>query len=670
MFGKIIILFENFYYLQKKSFRVLKFNTLTFFICRKFINHINNQIYYQMKKVLFLFIVLTFTLLNVDAQSTGNTGYWDLNGNTGTSSSNFIGTISNQPLIFKTRGDEQMRLLSDRPFLGIGITTPEATLHLHNPQNNGQIPLLQLTTNATGNAATNGFAVFSDFDTKDITLKQQESAKFFIEGPGGGLVLAQDGNVGFGTDAPQEKVHIKDGNLLLTASSGAGNSSIFFRADHTEDKRWNIERTSSGLDFSITRIVKPQHGGIPSFTQLPILFLGENRSIGIGTQDPTTKLEVAGSFKATSAEIAGALTAQSANITGTITANALKVQSLSFNFADTVNTKVLNAQTAKVSGNTILMGNVGIGKTDPQRALDVNGSIGLPLNSSLIWGHTINPGNNRLRLTHSGTHGYIDYKDNLHFRADIASVSALTLYGNGSVGIGFETTYDAGNYQNMGYKLAVNGSLGAQSADINGKLNAQSATINGNLSIKEGSYYSVSFGNAGGQNLGWGTSYIGFNATRNNSAENWTVEGDGAHNGSSVIWSNVQGDICFASIPSTNGNNKTLSDLNIKNNIKLQLLSNGILKAKEVQVTLSGWPDYVFSKDYNLLPLSEVEQFIAENHHLPDVPSAAEVEANGINIGEMNAILLKKVEELTLHIIQQEKKIADLQVQIEIIKNN
>jgi len=91
---------------------------------------------------------------------------------------------------------------------------------------------------------------------------------------------------------------------------------------------------------------------------------------------------------------------------------------------------------------------------------------------------------------------------------------------------------------------------------------------------------------------------------------------------------------------------------------------NGLLCAKEVRVQLSGspcWPDYVFNRDYNLLPLQELEQFVTENKHLPDVPSATEVEANGVNIGEMNALLLQKVEELTLYIIQMEKRLSELE---------
>jgi hypothetical protein len=77
---------------------------------------------------------------------------------------------------------------------------------------------------------------------------------------------------------------------------------------------------------------------------------------------------------------------------------------------------------------------------------------------------------------------------------------------------------------------------------------------------------------------------------------------------------------------------------------------------EEVVVKLqANWPDYVFSPEYKLPSLLEVEKFIKANKHLPEVPSAEEVKENGLSVGEMNLILLKKVEELTLHLIQQNK---------------
>ncbi|MCA9761192.1 MAG: hypothetical protein KC463_06745, partial [Streptococcus sp.] len=89
------------------------------------------------------------------------------------------------------------------------------------------------------------------------------------------------------------------------------------------------------------------------------------------------------------------------------------------------------------------------------------------------------------------------------------------------------------------------------------------------------------------------------------------------------------------------------------------LAVNGKITAKEVEVTLAGFPDYVFEPDYDLMTLEEVEAYIKKNGHLPNVPSAREVEENGLGLGEMNKILLEKVEELTLHLIEQQKRLDE-----------
>jgi hypothetical protein len=90
-----------------------------------------------------------------------------------------------------------------------------------------------------------------------------------------------------------------------------------------------------------------------------------------------------------------------------------------------------------------------------------------------------------------------------------------------------------------------------------------------------------------------------------------------------------------------------------------KLSVNGKIRAKEVIVD-TGWSDYVFAKDYKLASLSEVEQHIQQQGHLPGVPSAAEVAEKGVSVGDMQAVLLAKIEELTLHQIAQEKELARL----------
>lgn len=87
-----------------------------------------------------------------------------------------------------------------------------------------------------------------------------------------------------------------------------------------------------------------------------------------------------------------------------------------------------------------------------------------------------------------------------------------------------------------------------------------------------------------------------------------------------------------------------------------KLSVNGNIKCKQVEVSLSGWSDFVFESDYPLMSISEVEAFINQNKHLPGVPSANEVLSNGANLGEMDAILLKKIEELTLYVIDLKKE--------------
>ncbi|MDP5202021.1 hypothetical protein [Flavobacterium sp. DG2-3] len=87
---------------------------------------------------------------------------------------------------------------------------------------------------------------------------------------------------------------------------------------------------------------------------------------------------------------------------------------------------------------------------------------------------------------------------------------------------------------------------------------------------------------------------------------------------------------------------------------------NGTIHSKEVKVDMTGWSDFVFKKNYNLPTLEKVEKHIAEKGHLENIPSEEEVLKNGINLGEMNSKLLQKIEELTLYIIEQDKKTEKL----------
>jgi hypothetical protein len=88
-------------------------------------------------------------------------------------------------------------------------------------------------------------------------------------------------------------------------------------------------------------------------------------------------------------------------------------------------------------------------------------------------------------------------------------------------------------------------------------------------------------------------------------------------------------------------------------------------KVKVDVASANNWADYVFKNDYKLITLEEVEKHIAERGHLPNVPSADEIVKNGINLGEMDAKLLEKIEELTLYSIEQNKKLQNQAEKIE-----
>lgn len=101
---------------------------------------------------------------------------------------------------------------------------------------------------------------------------------------------------------------------------------------------------------------------------------------------------------------------------------------------------------------------------------------------------------------------------------------------------------------------------------------------------------------------------------------------------------------------------------NVPSTYKLAVNGSAIF-TKVVVKTYANWPDFVFEKDYKLQPIEEVISFVKEHKHLPGIPSAKEVAENGQDVGEMNAKLLQKIEELTLYIADMKKEIDALKAE-------
>lgn len=187
-----------------------------------------------------------------------------------------------------------------------------------------------------------------------------------------------------------------------------------------------------------------------------------------------------------------------------------------------------------------------------------------------------------------------------------------------------------------------------------------------------------SAGSSNYSGLNYGSSYIGFNAARTpGTSGSWTLEGDGFHNGGGVIYTDMAGNIYLSPQGSTGTATRTLADLDVKGNIALRVGADLVVYAKAIKVSTTTFPDYVFKKNYRLLSLSEVKAYIDQHQHLPETPSADEVEKDGLNVSEMNKLLMKKVEELTLYAIENERKdkekdklLSSLQQQINELKGN
>ncbi len=97
---------------------------------------------------------------------------------------------------------------------------------------------------------------------------------------------------------------------------------------------------------------------------------------------------------------------------------------------------------------------------------------------------------------------------------------------------------------------------------------------------------------------------------------------------------------------------------------------DGKIWADEIEARRTSWSDFVFDEGYSLRSLDEIEQHILEFKHLPDIPSEEEVKQDGINLGDMDAKLLQKIEELTLYTIEQNKQILQLMERIERLESD
>lgn len=311
-----------------------------------------------------------------------------------------------------------------------------------------------------------------------------------------------------------------------------------------------------------------------------------------------------------------------------------------------------NLSTARLSVTNATQ-NLGVGTSWPQERLDIYGSgdnIQLRNYSETEAGLIMRDHDNQTTefgklLWNSGGDNEFD------FYINDASTPKMTLNKDGDLGIGITAPQE---------RLQVNG-------------NAKIGDQWGN---------NVSLG-AVTSSANFVSKYVGFNLSHDGT--NWSVYNNSVNGASGILTKNT-GKLLFVSVPTNVGtisDNTIAIDYSVMSiyqsstegrvvmgtaNRDANLYVNGIAKAHRIEVLATVWSDFVFDDQYHLPSLMEVEEYIQKNNHLPDVPSEKEVMKKGIDLGEMDAILLQKIEELTLYTIEQQKIIDHLKNEVDELK--
>jgi len=305
------------------------------------------------------------------------------------------------------------------------------------------------------------------------------------------------------------------------------------------------------------------------------------------------------------------------------------------------------ALAAGVGGTSYFQGNLGIGLTNPTRSLSLQNS------STNTYMSFNNSGTEKWVVGDEGTVG-----DRFIIYGGASPNYRLAILNNGNIGIGTTSPQSIFHINDGGSSSNVTG-------EYTGDLIIQGNTGN-RTSTTGASLEFVTPANTDGSNP-WGQArIIGVAGNANNGdatgklilgTRRWFDKGVGT----GATW-NYGDDLVI-----DGGGN---IGVNTSNTYGYKFAVNGTVIATSVTVKAYGnWPDYVFKKNYTLPSLTDVKTYIDQNHHLPDMPSEQEVITNGLNLGEMNKVLTKKVEELTLYLIEKDKKEKEQQNQMDLQKD-
>lgn len=299
-----------------------------------------------------------------------------------------------------------------------------------------------------------------------------------------------------------------------------------------------------------------------------------------------------------------------------------------------------------IAQDQTIQGNLRIGPDHD--AMGYSNGLYLPGNSDDFWFRRYNTSPNiselRLNITDDLT------ADDKFVIGTTNSVDGLwypnlTLLNSGNMGLGIK---------NPLYRLDINGKLRINSFPlIIGDDNTSDHSIRFATFYDNSMSGQIRYINFGRNASLLNTGELAFNHNADNSSANWVSLGLFGQNAHERLYVLGDGNVGIGTQESGG----------------YKLSVNGKIRAQEVKIEASNWPDYVFDEDYKIASLSEIKFFIHENKHLPEIPSASTMEKDGIDVGKMNSLLLKKIEELTLHLIQKEQQIDDLEKRMQSIES-
>ena len=478
------------------------------------------------------------------------------------------------------------------------------------------------------------------------------------------LTILDDGKIGIGTSSPTAllqvdgstifKPDVTNNNYLSVISNTSAQTNLLFYSNNTA--RWNLYSNNENFHF--------RKAGTNSSE---VMLLDSQGNVGIGTTNPTAKLHVQnGAIKATTtgnvaielnspdtysgilfSDIDGNSRIFYRGSTGTFDiggpgANAPN-KKLHVHGGTSIGTAYTG--TSVPTNGLAIEGNVGIGTPNPNKALEIKGGndIGLRLfNDQANFWDINNSLNGKLDFVRGGSDifmqidqigrvgiGTINPAARLHVRGDFLGEQAndetllTTIEG---------LTSTSANYSKF---QILNKRINAGTDWSDTQLRLQRVVDNTPMAY-------IDFG-IGGYNSGiaFGTRF------NNNQITRMTINNDG---------------------------NVGIGTIDFTQNGGAKLLVDGKILCEEVEVIADVVPDYVFEKyytgsssikaDYVMPTLEEVEAFTKEHHHLPEIPSAAEIKEEGLELKKMTTLLLQKVEELTLYTIEQEKRIKTLEAEL------